>query len=293
MRFYLSLRFVGFFALAAGALGCGPAETTSGSGPGDCFVDAPCDTDPSKICKVPCKSPVGGGGVGNGGSGGSTASAGAGGAGGKAVDASGVTVVFASAAFDTVSSYTESARIYAADLDGQLVTADTVGGAFTLTGVAEGAQWVEAEDTSNGAGQVWSTFSAQLFDGTTSLEVPLVTKATLGDVAVQANVASYGATAAQLVLRFVDSVTGDPVDGVAIGPLSGATYAFDTGGPGQYAVNPAQTGPLGMAVVFNVAVPSAQADIELSYSYGNNNPESATLRLGQGKATIAVLPVTK
>ena len=291
MRFHLF--FVCFSALAMGALGCGPAETTSGSGPGDCFVDAPCETDPSKICKVPCKGPVGGGGVGHGGSGGSTASGGAGGAGGKAVDASGVTVAFTSSAFDTVSSYTEAARIYAVDLDGQLVTADTAAGAFTLTDVAEGDQWIEAEDTSNGAGQVWSTFSRVYFDGTTSLEVPLIEKATLGDVAVQANVVSYSATAAQLVIRFVDSVTGDPVDGVAIGPLSGATYAFDTGGPGQYAVNPAQTGALGMAVVFNVAVPSAQADIELSYSHGNNNPESATLRLGQGKATVVALPVTK
>lgn len=291
----LPLLFVGIGALVAGALGCGPTENAPGSGPGSCFVDVPCETDPGQTCKVPCKDPVGGGGVGHGGSGGSTGTGtgGTSGAGGKAVDASGITVAFTSGAFDTVTPHTESVRLYAWDLDGQIVTADTSGGAFTMTNVAEGAQWVEAEDTSNGAGQVWSTFSVQAFDGATSLEVPLVPKSALGDVAVQVNVASYAQGAAQLVLRFVDATTGDPVDGVALGALSGAVFAFDTGGPGQYAVNPAQTGPLGMAVVFNVGVPSAQADIELSYSYGNNNPETATLRVGQGMATVAVLPVTK
>ncbi|MFO0588325.1 MAG: hypothetical protein U0441_12325 [Polyangiaceae bacterium] len=289
MRFPLSLAVIG--ALVAGALGCSPADTTSGSGPGDCYVDAPCDTDPAKTCKVPCESVKGGGKGGGSGGGSSTGTAGAGGSGGNVpIDVDGITATFVDASFTSTNAYSEAVKIYASDPDGQLVTADATNGTFLLTGVAAGEQWIFAEDQSNGAGQVWSTYTPQVLDAATKLTAPLVTKAVLQDVAIQVNVASVSTGSAHMVLQFVSASSGEPVDGVALAPIAGATFAFDTGGPGQYAVNPAETGALGTAVVFNVTIPSSEADIELGYSHASK-AEKATIRVGQGRVTYAVLPV--
>lgn len=288
MRFSLSFAVIG--ALVAGALGCSPADTSSGTGPQDCFVDAPCDTDPAKTCKVPCEN-VKGGGNGSGTGGTTAGTGGAGGGGGNVpIDVNGVTALFTDATFSTTNVYSEAVKIHAVDPDGQLVTADASSGTFLLSGVAAGEQWIFAEDQSGGVEQVWSTYAPQYLTAATKLTVPLVPRSVLEDVAIQVNVASYAPGSAQLVLHFVNETTGEAVPGVAIAPLAGATYAFDTGGPGQFAVNPAETGALGSAVIFNVTVPSSEADITLSYTH-DNTPEKATIRVGQGRVTYATLLV--
>lgn len=292
MSFRLSFVLIGALLGGGGAAGCQPAEA-SGSGPKPCFVDAPCETNTSLTCQVPCKD-VHGGGVGQGGStGGSTSggTGGTGGAGGKSVDVSGSVVRFTTSVFDDVLPYTQPTKIHALDVDGKPISVDPAAdGTFEIKGAASGDQWVLAADASGGSAGILSTYSLQAFDGMSALAVPVVPLTLLDDVAIQVDVPTFTPGTAQLVLRFVDAVTGVPLQGVTLGPLAGAKYGFDTGGQGAYTTNPPQTGPLGMAVVFNVIAPAAESDITLTATF-NGDPTKTSLRIDPDAATYAVIPL--
>src|SRR4051794_25655666 len=97
-------------ALACGAAGCQKSDAGL-TGPQNCTVTGPCDTDPSKTCVVPCKTDAAGAGNGHGAGAGGTAgtggmgaagaggSAGSGGTGTVTVDTTGTVAAFASTAF--------------------------------------------------------------------------------------------------------------------------------------------------------------------------------------------------
>ncbi len=290
MSFRRSFVLIGAL-LGGGALGCQPSEA-SGSGPKPCFVDAPCETNTSLTCQVPCKTvpsnPSGSSGGGSAGGAGGT-----GGAGGASVDVSGSVVRFDTTTFDQVVPHADLTKIRALDVDGQPITVDTaVDGTFAMTGVAEGNQWVLAADASGGSAGIFSTYSVQPMDGMGLLEVPVVPVTVLDDIAILVDVPSFTPGAAHLVLRFVDDASGLPVEGVTLGALAGGQYGFDTGGQGAYTTLPAQTGPLGMGVVLNLIVPSADATITLSSTTFNGDTTKTSLPIDPDTVTYAVIPLT-
>lgn len=271
-----------FFAVAVaiGASGCG-SQGPAYSGVQDCFVDAPCDTDPSQTCKVPCEK-LPGGPIGHGGGGGST---GTGGAGGGAVDVNGSVVIVSDSAFGATVPYTGPVHVIAPGADAKTVEADTVNGDFSLTGAASGGQWVLAE--SSGASDApFSTYSYQDLNGS-DLVLPMVPVDVLDDVAIQINVASFAADGAQLVV-FVTDANGSPLPGVGVGPLGGATIGYELSS-GQYALNPAETTDLGVAVALNASV-GGEALVDVPFTY-QNNVEKFSLKLAPGTVTFATVAI--
>ncbi|MBK8257379.1 MAG: hypothetical protein IPK82_32510 [Polyangiaceae bacterium] len=241
-------------ACALSLVGCS-AETASLTSPGDCFVDAPCEDDPSKTCKVPCpnNSPAGGIAGGTGGTGGTSGTGTAGSAGAAVIDVTGSVVEFVDATFDQTVPYFDEITVHAEGPSGE-VTAKSDNGELQLLSVFEGAQWIWAESPTPVLGFAYSTYSRPILSAGTNLVVQVVPVEVMQDIATQINVSSLDQGSAHLVLRTVDS-SANPLQGVTAGGLSGASVGYDVG-PGQFFSGADGTGSLGLAVVLNVAVPS-------------------------------------
>ncbi len=279
---FCSWAFVALCGLASSAC---QSQGSAFSGVQNCFVDAPCDTDPSQTCKVPCKPGMSGGGHGNGGSGGGATTSGGAGGGGP-VDVTGSVVIFTDDAFSTTTPYTGDVHVVAPGADTQTVETDTVGGDFELKSAASGGQWILAE--SSGASDApFSTYSYQELDGLSPLVLPMVPVNVLDDVAVQLNVASFGADRAQIVV-LVNDESGNPLPGVSVGPLGGATFGYEIGA-GEYVLNPAETTDLGVAVALNVSV-AADGTVDVPFTY-NNKVNKRALRLAPDTVTFAAVTI--
>lgn len=279
------LAFSMFLALVGLAAPACKSQGSAYSGVQNCYVDAPCDTDPSKTCKVPCKPGMSGGGHGNGGSGGGDTTGGGAGGGGP-VDVLGSIVVFTDDAFVTTVPYAGDVHVVAPGVDTQTVEADTLNGDFELKAAASGGQWVLAQ--SSGASDApFSTYTFQDLDGVSGLVLPMVPVTALDDIAVQLDVPSFGVDRAQIVLYITDE-SGAALPGVSVGPLSGATFGYEIGS-GEYVLNPAETSDLGIAVAFNVSV-AAEATVDVPFTYDNATHKFA-LRLAPDTVTFAEIPI--
>lgn len=235
-------------------VGCS-SETAALTSPGDCFVDAPCEDDPSKTCKVPCpnNSPAGGIAGGTGGSGGTSSTGTAGSAGAAVIDVTGSVVEFVDTTFDQTVPYFDEITVHAEGPSGE-VTGKSDNGALQLLSVFEGAQWIWAESPTPVLGFAYSTYSRPILSANKELIVQVVPVQAVQDIATQINVSLLADGSAHLVLRTVDS-SGNPLQGVTAGGLAGASVGYDVG-PGQFFSGADGTGSLGLAVVLNVAVPS-------------------------------------
>lgn len=285
------MRWPPLLSIFAAAIGlslsaCQPSNSGY-TGPKECFVDAPCDTDPSQTCQVPCKPNVSGGvGAGHGGSGGSGGASSGGSGGGGPVDVTGKTVIFTTTSFDQTTDYDGPVHVITAGVDTQTVETDTVNGLFSLANAASGGHWVLAQ-SSGATDAPFSTYSYQDLDGMNQLALPLVPVTVLDDVAVQLTVQDFGADRAQLIVLVSDEL-GQPLAGASMGSLSGATIGYETSG-GVYSLSPEETTDLGIAVALNVSVAS-ESTVDIPFTW-NGDVKKFAFRLAPGSVTFAAVAI--
>ncbi len=158
---------------------------------------------------------------------------------------------------------------------------------FSLDALPTGLHWVFAQDGTNGAAHVLSTFSLEAVPSA-NVMVPLVDLDMLTTVTASMPVPVLLAPGAAHVIVHLER-NGSPLAGVAVSStLPKATIAYDVGS-GAYSTVATQTGNAGIVLLLNVPT-SGSSSIEVDFLDGQSKSfSSGLLPIAKDAATVAGL----
>lgn len=256
---------------AVAGIGCKKAEAGFGAPP-PCPAGQKCQT-----------GVVGGGSGGGGGSG----AGGNGAGGGVSGSLTGDVGIMTTETFDQVTAFNGKITVIGNKSGGGQVKADYMGSAtgFDLEGLANGEQWIFAEDATMGGAGILATYSSQKVPGV-AVTLPVIDTQMMTKIISTLPIAStLNPSAAQIIL--ILERNGKPFTGVSVqGSGPGGVIAYDTG-LGKYSNQTTATGSAGVVLILNTP-----AGVQGKVTVTLVDPMSNTYPLGQipvgaGAATLA------